>query len=354
MNGNGSRNSDDRDGRPSIASERDDTGDAEHRDTYGVDRDRSSEADESRVGQPTVDPRDKPAPSPSTPDPGSDPDSERGGGPPEPPNSTTVRYWTGLTLALALITFATAAAIFVAYGESTAAAGAVVLGLGFGAIALAGRTTTPAVFRVLDDAWTEHRLYAWFATGLFAFGALIGALLYAAGVNLIDLFLEMIMQEFGEDELPGGGDDLAGEENLELSASFFIMNNTPPFLAAIFGALTLGTLTVIIMIFNGVLVGNIAVFAGMETGFGLIIALLAPHGIFELPALFIAAGIGFRFVHRAGQRIAGTRDALVTRSYLLRTTALVVFAWLLLVLAAFVEAYVTFIIAEALFPTQMG
>ncbi|WP_436346443.1 stage II sporulation protein M [Natronorubrum sp. FCH18a] len=337
---------DDRDGRTETESERDEG--------YGVNRDRETDRDDSRVdGHPTVDLGDEGAS--SSPAPTADPGAERDSEPPDPPDPRNVRNWTALTAALALISLASAAAIFVAYDLPAAAAGAVALGAGFGAIALVGRTASPAVFRHLDDAWAEHRLYVWFSTGLFALGVLFGALLYAAGVNLIDLFLELIMQEFGEDELPVGQDgDLGEGTSLELSASFFITNNTPPFLATIFGALTLGVLTLFIMVFNGVIVGNIAAFVGSEAGFGVIIALLVPHGIFELPALFIAAGVSFRFLHRVGQRIAGTRDALFTRGYLLRTTALVVFAWLILVLAAFVEAYVTVLIADALFPGQMG
>ena len=351
MNGN----RDDRDGRTEGHDGRDEAA-AEGREGYGVNRDWEHNREESRVDdRPTVDIGDERGEPSSSPTPDADPPRERGSEPPEPPDPETVRNWTALTVALAVVSLASAVAIFAAYDAPTAAAGAIVLGAGFGAIALVGRTASPAVFGHLDDAWAEHRLYVWFSTGLFAVGALLGALLYFAGVNLIDFFLEMIMEELGEDELPGGTDGELGEEaGLELTASFFIVNNTPPFLAAIFGALTLGFLTFVIMVFNGVLVGNIAVFAGSETGFGVILALLVPHGIFELPALFIAAGVGFRFVHRAGQRIAGTRNALFTKGYLLRTTALVVFAWLILVLAAFVEAYVTFLIADALFPGQMG
>lgn len=322
--------------------------DTEHREEYGVDRDWENDRDGSQApDRPTVDLEDETS---SSPEPSAAPSTAGGS---EPPDPETVRNWTGLTLALAAISFVTAITIFAAYDTPTAAGGAALLGLGFGSITVVGRTTTPVVFSVLDDAWTEHRIYVWFSTGLFALGALIGVLLYAAGVNLVDLLLEMIMQELGEDELPSGaGDDPTDEVTLDLSASFFIINNTPPFLAAIFGALTLGLFTFAIMVFNGVIIGNIAVVTGMEAGFGIIIALIVPHGIFELPALFIAAGVGFRFIHRVGQRIVGSRDALFTKAYLVRTTALVVFAWLILVLAAFVEAYVTFLIAETLFPNM--
>ncbi|QSX00740.1 stage II sporulation protein M [Haloterrigena alkaliphila] len=276
---------------------------------------------------------------------GSEPTQPPGGSDPE-----AIRRWSALLFSLAVIAAGTAGAIFVASDAPRAAGGASVLALVFGAVGLLGRTAAPSVLGHLDDAWTEHRPYVWFSAGVFAVGVVLGVALYAAGVDLVDFFLEMITQEFGEEELPGEVGDPTGELPFEPTATFFIQNNTPPFLASIAGALTLGVVTLLIMGFNGVLIGNIGAVVGSETGFGLIVALIGPHGIFELPALFIAAGVGFRFVHRLGQRVFGSRDALFTRSYLLRTTLFVVFGWLLLVLAAFVEAYVTLLIADTLVP----
>ncbi|SEH13387.1 Uncharacterized membrane protein SpoIIM, required for sporulation [Natronorubrum sediminis] len=334
---------DDRDGWAETESER--------REEYGVATDRESERDDSwESDRPTVDLADDDGKRrSSSPTPAGEPGEGRDPSPADPPDSAAIRNWTLLSAALAVISLATAAAIFGTYEAPTATAGAVVLGAGFGLIAIAGRSF-PLIFGYLDDAWSEHRRYVGFSAGLFAFGILVGALLYAAGINLIDLLLEIVAEELGEEELPGGEGELADEETIDLSATFFIVNNTPPFLAAIFGALTFGFFTFVIMVFNGIVVGNIAAFTGMESGFGIVIALLAPHGIFELTALFVAAGVGFRFLYRAGERIAGTRDALFTKRYLVGTLALVIFAWLVLVLAAFVEAYVTFLVAEALFP----
>ncbi|MDQ2051834.1 stage II sporulation protein M [Natronolimnohabitans sp. A-GB9] len=337
----------DRDWPSDADTERDDGSDADRSEGYGVARDRDD--DSQSADRPTVDLQDDRGRTATDPhrDPGPGGDGDPTGSP--TPDQGTTRIWTALMAALAVISLGSAGTIVVAHDVPMASAGAVVLAFGFGAIAIAGRTGAPAVFGYLDDAWAEHRLYVWFSAGLFGVGIAFGALLYAAGIDLSELFLELIQEEFGEDELPGNGGELADEAQFEVTASFFILNNTPPFLAAIAGALTLGLVTVVIMLFNGVIVGNVAAVTGAEAGYGVVIALLAPHGIFELPALFIAAGVGFRFLHRVGQRLAGTRNALFTTAYLLRTTAFVVFGWLLLVLAAFVEAYVTFLIAETLF-----
>ncbi len=292
---------------------------------------------------------------PGEPDgPGEPPD--RDGGPMFPnPGPDAVRNWTALLATLAVVSFISAITTLVVYDAMMATLGAAILGSGLVLATVVGRSVFPQILHALSESWAEHRTYVWFSGGLFALGIASGVALAAAGVDLTELFMELILEELGEEEVDGVGGEPSGLEEggeFELSASFFIFNNTPPYLASIFGALTLGLFTFFVMTFNGLIVGNIAVAIGAEVGYGLIVALLAPHGIFELTALFIAAGVGFRFLYRAGERIAGKRSALFTKPYLARTTLLVIFGWLMLVVAAFVEAYLTIPIAELFFPGQ--
>ncbi|SFS33437.1 stage II sporulation protein M [Halostagnicola kamekurae] len=285
------------------------------------------------------------------------PERDDGGDGRHPSSQHAVRNWSALLSILALASFLSAGTAFVVSDAADAAAGATLLGLGLIGAALVTSAKAPTVAHRLSAAWAEHRRYVWFSGGLFALGIAAGVALAAAGIDLTELFLELIMEELEGGELEGAEIDPAGLGGgggvaLETSATFFIFKNTPPFLASILGALTLGVFTFFVMTFNGLLIGNIAVAIGGEVGYGLILALLVPHGIFELTALFVGAGVGFRFVYRAGQRVLGTHEALFTKSYLARTALLVVFAWLMLVVAAFVEAYLTIPVAELLFPTQ--
>ncbi|GAB7019179.1 stage II sporulation protein M [Halostagnicola bangensis] len=301
--------------------------------------------------------------SPKSANPAEQGDSDEPGNPPAQddgsmfPNAgpDAVRNWTALLATLAVVSFVSAVTTLVVYDAMMATLGAAILGSGLVLAAVVSRSVFPQILHALSDAWAEHRRYVSFSGGLFALGIASGVALAAAGVDLTELFMELILEEFGEEELNGVGGEpsgLEGEGKIELSAMFFILNNTPPYLASILGALTLGLFTFFIMTFNGLIVGNIAVAIGAEVGYGLIIALLVPHGIFELTALFIAAGVGFRFLYRAGERITGKRSALFTKPYLARTTLLVIFGWLMLVVAAFVEAYLTIPIAELFFPGQ--
>ncbi|MBZ6494923.1 stage II sporulation protein M [Natrinema longum] len=196
----------------------------------------------------------------------------------------------------------------------------------------------------LADAWSEHRRYVGFAAGLFAFGIVIGVVLMLAGYNLLEIIQELV----GEPLFP----DIGGQSRLEL-AQFLLVNNTRAFLLSILGVVTLGLLTVWAMVFNGVIVGNIGAFITRDVGLDYILVGLLPHGIFELPALFIAAGVGFRLLYRFGQRIRGSRNAVFTKPYLYRTGILVLVGWLLLVVAAFVEAFVTPALLETLFAERL-
>jgi len=196
----------------------------------------------------------------------------------------------------------------------------------------------------LADAWDEHSRYVGFAAGLFAIGIVVGIALMVAGYNLLEIIQEVV----GEPLFP----DISDRSRLEL-ARFLLVNNSRAFLLSILGVLTLGLLTAWAMLFNGIIVGNVGAFIAGRVGVGYILVGLLPHGIFELPALFIAAGVGFRLLYRVGQRIRGTRDSIITKRYLYRTGLFVLAGWLLLVVAAVVEAFVTPALLEALFADRL-
>ncbi|WP_249361542.1 stage II sporulation protein M [Haloterrigena sp. H1] len=165
-----------------------------------------------------------------------------------------------------------------------------------------------------------------------------------AGYNLLEIIQEVV----GEPLFP----DISDRSRLEL-AQFLLVNNSRAFLLSILGVLTLGLLTAWAMVFNGIIVGNVGAFIAGSVGVGYILVGLLPHGIFELPALFIAAGVGFRLLYRVGQRIRGSRSSIITKRYLYRTGLLVLAGWLLLVVAAVVEAFVTPALLETLFADRL-
>ena len=267
------------------------------------------------------------------------------------PDPAVVRRWAGVLGGLGLASFLTAAIVQWDGGSGErsiagetvtvpheAALAAAILGVVFLAIGLVGIRTRPAVFGILHAAWVEHRSYTYVSFGLFAAGTLVGAILAVAGYDI----LAIIESVLGEHPFEGIEPD-------DLTAEFYIRNNTIPFVMAIVGAITLGILTVYLLVLNGLVVGNVVLIAGAVLGADYVVIGLAPHGVFELTAIFIAAGVGFRLLHRFISRVRGTRSNIVSKPYLVQTLALVVFAWLLLALAAVVEAHVTEVFLEGLF-----
>jgi len=192
----------------------------------------------------------------------------------------------------------------------------------------------------LADAWDEHSRYVGFAAGLFVIGILIGIALMAAGYNLLEIIEEMV----GEPLFP----DIGGQSRTEL-ARFLLVNNTRAFLLSILGALTLGLPD---GLGDGVQRNHCRESRRVHRQ-------QRRHRLhprrppstrnLRTPALFIGAGVGFRLLYRVGQRLRGSRDAILTKRYFYRTGLLVLAGWLLLVVAAVVEAFVTPALLEALF-----
>ena len=114
---------------------------------------------------------------------------------------------------------------------------------------------------------------------------------------------------------------------------FIFLNNTQSsFLGMVLGVF-LGIFPVIFSAFNGYILGFVAALA-VNAGGGGVLWRILPHGIFELPAIFISLGLGLRmglliFQHSALKRF---KDYLYE---LIRVFLLVVLP--LLILAAIIE-----------------
>jgi uncharacterized membrane protein SpoIIM required for sporulation len=77
-----------------------------------------------------------------------------------------------------------------------------------------------------------------------------------------------------------------------LASSAIMTNNISVSLAAFAGGIVAGAGTIYMMLFNGLLMGVIAV-ACQRAGLSLSLwSFVAPHGVLELPAIFIAGGAG--------------------------------------------------------------
>lgn len=123
-------------------------------------------------------------------------------------------------------------------------------------------------------------------------------------------------------------------------ASLIATNNLQVSILAFAGGMLLGTLTVYVLILNGLLFGVIFAYTGAYGLAGRLAAFVSPHGYVELTVVFIAGGAGLRLawaVLRPG--LLRRRDALAVAG---QTSALLILGTApLLLLAGLIEGFIS-------------
>ena len=112
---------------------------------------------------------------------------------------------------------------------------------------------------------------------------------------------------------------------------------------AIYGGVALGVPTALDMLLNGFLVGAVSGIADPIV----VAALVAPHGVIELPAIVIAGGLGFHLAAVVAGVFRGTRTPTDLAAALRLAYRVLLGLAVVLVVASFVEAFLTPVIAEA-------
>jgi len=137
--------------------------------------------------------------------------------------------------------------------------------------------------------------------------------------------------------------DAADGAQLEFELTFFsiVTNNMFVYVMMILGGVFFGAITAVLLFNTGLLIG-VALFGTVDQhGIVAFIILIAPHGILELPAYLVGAGLGFEIARRLVQYLREKRDKPFTRPELESYAALAVSGGVLIVLSAFIEAEIT-------------
>lgn len=127
----------------------------------------------------------------------------------------------------------------------------------------------------------------------------------------------------------------------EFSPGALVLNNVTVLLTEITGAVFLGAPTALSLLFSGIPLG-------MMLAAGDPVYLLLPHMALEFPALWLAGSVGFRIPHVFVQYLRETRAVILTDEEIRLVGEASVLAVFLMVLAGFVEVYVTVPLAEFL------
>ncbi len=131
-----------------------------------------------------------------------------------------------------------------------------------------------------------------------------------------------------------------------LSYKYIIINNLKVIIFLIVGAFTLGISTFLNLSLNGYILGIIVSIYFPILGIKRLTLLILPHGIFEIPAIIIAGAAGFKIPYEIIRYLAGKKEQPLTKEDIKEYLTLALISIILIVIAAFVEAYITPRIAE--------
>jgi uncharacterized membrane protein SpoIIM required for sporulation len=142
----------------------------------------------------------------------------------------------------------------------------------------------PRIFR-------RNLMHCALATAIFLIGALLGAVLTYQDPDFKVKFLDPKMVET-IDHHEMWTNSILGIK--PLASSSIMTNNISVSFTTFALGITAGIGTIYMMVFNGLLIGVIGVACGMAGMSQQLWSFVAPHGVLELPAIFIAGGAGFR------------------------------------------------------------
>lgn len=133
----------------------------------------------------------------------------------------------------------------------------------------------------------------------------------------------------------------------EITFGFIALNNLRVLAILTLGFVSFGAISGAVLLFNGFIIGLVVAGAAADGGLIEPVALILPHGWLELGAFFLVAGTTFRVTHRLVNYLRGVDEGVITRQELFEIAVLFLVAAVAIVLAAWIEVYLTEPIAEA-------
>jgi stage II sporulation protein M len=131
-----------------------------------------------------------------------------------------------------------------------------------------------------------------------------------------------------------------------LTTADLAVNNLVAMVALSLGAVSLGLVTVLGLVLNGLLIGAVVGIAVQQVDPLVVAMLIVPHGVLEVPALLVASAVGLRFAWLTVRYIRGLENQLLTRQDLREAGWLLAVSAALILVAAYIEANATIPIAE--------
>ena len=175
------------------------------------------------------------------------------------------------------------------------------------------------------------RPYVFASVALFLVGVAAGVLIVRQVPELAERFVE---------DLAAFVQQFSGMPRWQMAVAIFLNNSVKTLIAILLGTL-LGILPAVFLLANGAALGVAFSLSIQTRGLWRSLASLGPHGVVELPAVFLGTGIGLYLGAHALKKL-GARSEKSLRGEIfhgLKFFCAVILP--LLLLAAFVEAFVT-------------
>ena len=166
---------------------------------------------------------------------------------------------------------------------------------------------------------------------IFGIGVVIGLMINSHFPELADHF---------QSSLVGFVKIFQGLPRLQLAGAIFLNNTAKTLLAIVLGSLV-GVVPGFFLFVNGIVLGLVVPLSVQSRGIWMSLVSIVPHGVLELPAVFLGTSIGLMLgTHTVKSIFTGTETTLgaeLIRSLKFFCTVILP----LLLIAAFVEAFLT-------------
>lgn len=126
-----------------------------------------------------------------------------------------------------------------------------------------------------------------------------------------------------------------------------LLRNAFVALLLVVGGVLAAVPTILILVANGLVIGSVGAYATMSEGLLFTLAGTLPHGLFELVAITLCGAHGLRIGASLVARLRGIGKEVLADSLFAGLRAYIGVAIPLLVIAAFVEAYITPLVVNA-------
>lgn len=186
----------------------------------------------------------------------------------------------------------------------------------------------------------QLRSYVLWSAVIFCLGFVLGIGSFYLTPQLTEVFVQ---------EMAMFVDSVTGEASQFELVLFIFSNNAVKVLGAVLFGLILGIAPIIFLLANGFIIGLLVFYAINVSGSILpVVMAILPHGSIEIPTVIIASAMGlFLGVHLV-KRIRKQSDVTITTRLVQALRFYIVFLVPLLLVASFIEVYLTPVILDAL------